>query len=146
MRFDPQAALKQLGGGDAPPTDPAPPSGPAPRVAQVARVARPHLSKSGAPTESLMACSNVRAGAREEFPAYKKADPHAPSLPSDPDTYLAALTLHGPMTYGAAAVALGWGATRAWQADARIRAAGRNAIDKSGKTYPGPCRDDGRGG
>jgi len=34
------------------------------------------------------------------------------------------LTAHGPHSYGAAAPALGWGATRAWAAEARLRAAG----------------------
>lgn len=65
---------------------------------------------------------------------------------SDPETYLAFLRSNGPCSYGAAAVALGWGATRAWQADARVRADGRDAIDKSGKTDRALCRDDGRGG
>ena len=41
---------------------------------------------------------------------------------SDPETLLAFLRQHGPQTYGAAASALGWGATRAWQAEARLRA------------------------
>ena len=43
---------------------------------------------------------------------------------SDPETYLDFLHIHGSTTYGAAATALGWGATRAWQAEARLRAAG----------------------
>ena len=42
----------------------------------------------------------------------------------DPETYLAFLHASGPQTYGAAATALGWGATRAWQAEAQLRAAG----------------------
>lgn len=37
------------------------------------------------------------------------------------------------MTYGAAASALGWGATRAWQAEAALRAAGRIAFDPQGR-------------
>ena len=51
----------------------------------------------------------------------------------DPETYLAFLRAHGPATYGAMAVDLGWGATRAWQAEARLRAAGLVIINKSGK-------------
>jgi hypothetical protein len=43
---------------------------------------------------------------------------------SDPETYLAFLGDNGPASYGAVAVALGWGATRAWQAEARLRAKG----------------------
>ena len=130
MWFDPHTALKQLGGGDVPPPDPAPP------VAQVARVARPHLPKSGASAGVLMAGTDARAGASGGFPGYKKADPLAPSLPGDPDTYLAALTLHGPMTYGAAAVAFGWGATRAWQAEAGLVANGRATMSREGRTAP----------
>jgi len=51
----------------------------------------------------------------------------------DPETYLSFLRSNGPATYGAAATSLGRGATRAWQAEARLRATGRAAIDKSGK-------------
>lgn len=43
---------------------------------------------------------------------------------ADARAYLAHLTQHGPATVGAAGAALGWGATRAWQAEARLRAAG----------------------
>lgn len=127
MWFDPQTALKHLGGGEMPPPEPAP------HVAQVAPVARPHPPKSGASAGVLIAETNTRAGAREELPVYKKADPHAPSLPSDPDTYLAALTLRGPTTYGAAAVGLGWGATRAWQAEAGLVAEGRATMARDGR-------------
>lgn len=44
----------------------------------------------------------------------------------DPDTgaYLYRLRLVGPSTYGAMAQALGWGGTRAWRAEAKLRAAG----------------------
>lgn len=37
------------------------------------------------------------------------------------------------MTYGAAATALGWGATRAWQAEAALLAAGRIEPDCFGR-------------
>ena len=127
MWFDPHAALKQLGGGDVPPPDPAP------RVAQVAQVARPHPAKSDASGGSLMAGTNTRTGAREVSLPYKRADPYASPLPSDLDTYHAALSIHGPLTYGAAAVALGWGATRAWQAEAALVAEGRATLSTSGR-------------
>lgn len=42
----------------------------------------------------------------------------------DAATLLAHIEAHGPTTYGAAAAALGWGATRAWQAQAELLAAG----------------------
>lgn len=60
------------------------------------------------------------------------APPLADEQP-DPETYLAFLRSNGPATYGAAATSLEWGATRAWQAEAQLRATGRAAIDKSGK-------------
>lgn len=132
MWFDAYAALKQLGGGDVPPPDPVP------HVAQVAHVARPHPSKSGAAVGSLRAGPNAHAGASEVSNLHKRADPHAPPLPSDPSTFLAALTLQGPMTYGAAAVALGWGATRAWQAEARLVAEGRATLTREGRAEPCP--------
>lgn len=43
------------------------------------------------------------------------------------------LTHNGPSTYGAAAVALGWGATRAWRAEVALMAAGLAVIDPKGK-------------
>jgi hypothetical protein len=55
---------------------------------------------------------------------------------SDPEIYLAFLHANGPSTYGAIAAALGWGATRAWQAEARLRAAGMVRFSNNGKTYP----------
>ena len=133
MWFDAYAALKQLGGGDVPPPDPAPQVA---QVAQVAHVARPHPPKSGISAGSMTGETIARAGASEVFAPYKKADPHAPPLATDPDTYLAALTLHGPMTYGAAAVALGWGATRAWQAEAGLVAEGRATLSREGRAAP----------
>jgi len=48
----------------------------------------------------------------------------ADGLDPDAGAYLDRLHLHGPATYGAMASTLGWGATRAWQAEAKLRAAG----------------------
>jgi len=47
----------------------------------------------------------------------------ADRLEPDPDAgaYLDRLNLHGPATYGAMASAMGWGATRAWRAEAKLR-------------------------
>lgn len=65
----------------------------------------------------------------------------APALPAKtlhPDlaAYLAFLGSNGPATYGVAAVALGWGGTRAWQAEARLRVSGLVFIDKNGRAAP----------
>lgn len=54
---------------------------------------------------------------------------------SDPERYLAHLREIGPTTYGAAASALGWGATRAWQAEARLGAGGKIRIGTDGRAY-----------
>ena len=54
---------------------------------------------------------------------------------SDPETYLAFLHASGPQTYGAAASGLGWGGTRAWQAEARLRAAGLVRLDGLGRAH-----------
>lgn len=51
----------------------------------------------------------------------------------DPDALLALLRDRGPLSYGAAASALGWGATRAWQAEAALKAAGRIEHDRIGR-------------
>ena len=58
-------------------------------------------------------------------------------LDANAGKYLDFLHLHGPATYGAAAVALGWGATRAWQAEAQLKAAGlvqHNSLGKAALT------------
>lgn len=152
MWFDRDAALKQLSGGDMPPPDTVP------RVAQIARVARPHPSKSGT-SEGGDSETNTRARSpdpateqflgtvkrelpgtgtpetqthRPNFPSIKGAEPPDFRRSNDVDLYLAALTLHGPMTYGAAAVALRWGATRAWLAEAALVTRGSAILTRAG--------------
>ena len=55
---------------------------------------------------------------------------------ADPDILLALVNCNGPSTYGAAATTLGWPATRAWQAEARLRAAGLVRHDELGRACP----------
>ncbi len=43
------------------------------------------------------------------------------------------------MSYGVVARALGWGATRAWQAGAHLEAAGRIRHDHLGRMVPFPA-------
>lgn len=57
------------------------------------------------------------------------------ATPSDPDKLLDHIRLHGPTTYGAAAIALGWGATRAGQAETRLRIEGSVQIEKDGRAH-----------
>jgi len=54
----------------------------------------------------------------------------------DARAYLVHLTRHGPQTYGAMASLMGWGATRAWLAEARLRAAGLIAMGPQGVAVP----------
>jgi len=61
----------------------------------------------------------------------------------DARAYLAHLTRHGPQTYGAMASLMGWGATRAWLAEARLRAAGLIAMGPQGVAVPA-TRAEGR--
>lgn len=55
---------------------------------------------------------------------------------ADDAAMLAHITAHGPVTYGAAAGALGWGASRAWRSAERLRRAGRVKLRPLGKMEP----------
>lgn len=57
-------------------------------------------------------------------------------LESDTGAYLERLRTHGPATYGAMATAMGWGATRAWRAEAKLRALGLVRLGEFGRGYP----------
>ena len=59
----------------------------------------------------------------------------ADGLDPDAGAYLDRLRLHGPATYGAMASDLRWGATRAWRAEAKLRALGLIAY-REGKAVP----------
>lgn len=128
MWFDAQAALAELTGAERPVLEPRPPATIAtsatqtpeahPRVASVARVATPQPR-------------------RAENPPSDRAD----GLHPDAGAYFDFLRLHGPHTYGAAASTLEWGATRAWQAEARLRAAGLVRYGPHGKAHPISTQD-----
>ena len=115
MWFDARAKLAEITGQDvatpATPATQAPASPPVSRLSQVSQAAPP------------------------------KPCPPAPARPDglDPDAvaYLDSLHLHGPATYGAAASAMGWGATRAWQAETRLHKLGL-VIHHNGKTQAQP--------
>lgn len=91
---------------------------------------------AGQPTATSANLANLRLVKEAEFaefaefatPPLSKSRPvpraRADGLEADAGAYLDFLRRNGPCTYGAAASALGWGATRAWQAEARLRAAG----------------------
>ena len=67
-----------------------------------------------------------------------EADPEPPAradgLDPDAGAYLDRLRLHGPATYGTMATALGWGAMRAWRAEAKLRAGGL-VVYREGKCH-----------
>jgi hypothetical protein len=79
--------------------------------------------------QPVLSVTSVLSERGRDGPAPLRAD----GLEPDAGAYLDRLRLHGPATYGAMASALGWGGTRAWQAEARLRATGQASIDKSGK-------------
>ena len=117
MWFDATAALAEIQAGGKPGFDRAPRATRAtcatrtpemqPGVAHVARVARPRGS-----------------------------NPEITPCASDAETYLAMLHRSGPQTCGAMASILGWGGTRAWQTEARLRAAGLVRYGALGKAQP----------
>lgn len=101
---------------------------PAPRVAEVASVATPLHSK---PALRVAEVADVATPPR---PKSQPAPPtRADGLEPDAGAYLDWLRLHGPATYGAMAAALGWGATRAWRAEAKLRAAGMVRMGELGR-------------
>lgn len=52
--------------------------------------------------------------------------------PDDPERYADALRIHGPASYGMMMRILGWGGTRAGQAEDELQKQGRIAFDKRG--------------
>lgn len=60
-------------------------------------------------------------------------EPDTKAKPNDPETYTEALRIHGAMTYGMAMQVLGWGATRAGQAEDALRFAGRITFNSQGR-------------
>ena len=103
---------------------------PAPRVAEVASVATPLRSK---PALRVAEVADVATPPR---PKSQPAPPaRADGLEPDAGAYLDRLRFHGPATYGAMASAMGWGMTRAWRAEAKLRAAGLVAY-REGRAVP----------
>ncbi|MGR9312156.1 hypothetical protein ACU8MX_22395 [Rhizobium leguminosarum] len=92
---------------------------------------------SEGPRQVVSSVLSVLSGAAE----MSKACPASPSparelieaLGSDMDLYAEALRIHGPMSYGQAMGVLGWGGTRAGQAQSNLRKAGRIEFNKLGR-------------
>lgn len=77
---------------------------------------------------------NVEANKRPKQPQpYPEIIYDGKAKPDDDETYFAALQLHGAMSYGMAMRVLGWGGTRAANAEDRLRETGRIAYNKQGR-------------
>ncbi|KAB2734780.1 hypothetical protein F9K81_17790 [Brucella anthropi] len=59
--------------------------------------------------------------------------PDTKPTPEDAELYAEALRLHGPMSYGMAMRVLGWGGTRAGQAEDALLQAGRISFNNLGR-------------
>lgn len=81
------------------------------------------LSVLSGVAEMSNACPESPSPARELLEA----------LGSDMDLYAEALRIHGPMSYGQAMGVLGWGGTRAGQAQSNLKKAGRIEFNKLGR-------------
>ncbi|MFN3641961.1 MAG: hypothetical protein ACK4TB_03435 [Gemmobacter sp.] len=131
--FDARAALAEIAGDAA--AAPAifatrnPDADPASQKSQV--------SQGPGPRSHSVHVARVAGVAR---PSRPQPTPDAPALgdrlDADARAYLARLRLHGPATYGAMAATLGWGSTRTWQAEARLRARGLVRMDELGRAVP----------
>lgn len=93
------------------------------------------LTESGANAtdEGVLSVSSVLSE-RVSLAAQGRTD----GLEPDTGAYLDRLRNHGPATYGAMATALGWGATRAWRAEAKLRALGLVRLGDFGRAHPYP--------
>lgn len=132
MWFDVRAKLAEIEG-QAPATS-----------ATTATQAPPPLSVSqvsqlSQPPEAQKPAFRVASVASVATPPRPKSQPAPPTradgLEPDAGAYLDRLRLHGPATYGTMAAALGWGATRAWRAEAKLRAAGL-VVYREGRAVP----------
>ena len=118
------------------------------RWLQAARQATNFATKPTNPTETMQSSDSGRdttvngvLSVSSVLSEGGSADPAPPArsdgLDPDAGAYLDRLHLHGPATYGAVASAMGWGATRAWRAEAKLRAAGLVQY-REGKAEPKP--------
>lgn len=112
MWFDARAKLAEIVG--LPPATSATPATEAPAVPPMSQ-----MSQMSQRPEARQPALHVASVATVATPPAR-----ADGLDPDAGAYLDRLRLHGPATYGAMASAMGWGATRAWRAEAFLRAAG----------------------
>ena len=121
MWFDAHAKLAEIAG--APPATSATSATRTPMrraVSQLSQLSQAPKAENPAPRVAIVASVATPPKSKAE-PAPARAD----GLTPDAVEYLAHLRLHGAQSYGAMARRLEWGATRAWRAEAELRAAGR---------------------
>ena len=99
-----------------------------------ARQARAAATEAPAPVPPEV--SSVLSGAGNAIGRRAAEAPRVGPELSDAGVYFDFLTRHGPCTYGAAATALGWGATRAWRAEAELSTAGLVKLGAFGAAMP----------
>jgi len=137
MWFDARAKLAEIAGN--PPATSATSATQAPAAPPVSQV-----SQVSQPPEAQKPALRVASVASVATPPRVKSEPAPPAradgLGPDAGAYIDRLRLHGAATYGAMASAMGWGATRAWQAEAKLRAAGL-VLYREGRAVPlaGKC-------
>jgi len=126
--FDATAALAEIQAGEKPGFDHAP-------GANRANRANPATQISTNSTISTPPALELQPDP-ETPQAPRGSNPEITPCASDAEAYLAVLLRDGPQTYGAMASILGWGGTRAWQTEARLRAAGLVRYGEFGKAQP----------
>jgi hypothetical protein len=127
MWFDPYAKLAEIAGQSL-----AAVAAQAPQAQAVSQKSR--LSQRSEAPQAQAVSQKSRLSQRSEAPARNPRPPaRADGLDPDAGAYLDRLRLHGPMTQGVAARAFCWGATRAWRAEATLRAAGAVTFDGCGR-------------
>lgn len=89
--------------------------------------------RAGGPVLSVKSVSSGVDGSSRCAPA-------GGGLSVDASTYMNCLRHHGPLTYGAAAMKLGWGASRSWQAQNDLRKSAAITFDEFGRAVPTEVR------
>ena len=121
MWFDVRAKLAEIEG--RPPATSATTATQAPAARPVSQMSQ--VSQAPEAQKPAFRVASVASVATPPRPESKPAPPaRAGGLDPDAGALLDFLRLHGPHSYGATAAALGWGATQAWQAEAKLRALG----------------------
>lgn len=125
--FDPKAVLarpeNRLCPRPTPPTSPTVTPGAAETVGTIGTVGRPRVA-SGAtgpkPLADFDAFEERAAIAEHDCGLPREEAERLAAETPDPARLAGLLAEHGPMTQGAAGAALGWGGTRAWQAESAL--------------------------